>query len=231
MLSILAEPVSLPSRNEFSVPSREEQRVMQFLKTDVVLEKHAEVPEPGESANPAGSEEFEIVMGRRQVASVLFVATVIVAVLSSVSYLAGKSIGPKKVEASAAASAASPGPVATASATMDSATPAVEKLPAIDATMVATKPAPADALSNAPLFADPVVGAVYIQMAAVEKGIAAVFAEGLRRHGLQSFVAPGPSESMYRVLIGPLPTPATYAAAKEELDRIGLTTFARKYEK
>jgi cell division septation protein DedD len=219
MLSILAEPVSLPSRNEFSVPSREEERVMQFLKTDIEFEERTETTEPGEGASAEESEEFEIVMGRRQVASVLFLATVIVAVFSSVSYLAGKSIGPKKTESMAAIAAAS-----TAAST-------VEKIPTIDASIMASKPAPADALSDAPLFGEPVVGAVYIQMAAVEKGIAAVFAEGLRRHGMQSFVAPGPSENMYRVLIGPLPTPASYAAAKTELDRIGITTFARKYEK
>jgi cell division septation protein DedD len=68
-------------------------------------------------------------------------------------------------------------------------------------------------------------------MAAVEKPIAAVFAEGLRRHGLQSFVGPGPKENLYRVLIGPLPNPAAYTRAKEELDKMGLTTFVRRYEK
>jgi len=44
-------------------------------------------------------EEFEIVLGRRQIASVLFVATVILALFSAVSYLAGKSISPKKITA------------------------------------------------------------------------------------------------------------------------------------
>src|SRR5689334_2883758 len=101
MLSILAESPALPSRHEFSVPSREEERVMQFLKSDPVrAEAPAKVLEkPAEAVLEATNDktdEFEIVMGRRQVASVLFVATVIVAVLSSVSYLAGKSLSPKK---------------------------------------------------------------------------------------------------------------------------------------
>ena len=68
-------------------------------------------------------------------------------------------------------------------------------------------------------------------MAAVEKGVAAVFAEGLRAHDLTAFVAPGPSPNIFRVLIGPVSDPQAYKAAKLELDKIGLSTFMRQYEK
>ena len=47
--------------------------------------------------------------------------------------------------------------------------------------------------------------------------------------GLPAFVAPGPNEKIFRVLIGPLPDPAAYLKAKEKVDEIGLSTFARKY--
>ena len=57
---------------------------------------------------------------------------------------------------------------------------------------------------EAPLFAEPKAGSVYIQMGAVEKGVSVIFAEGLRKRGLPAFVAPGPSEKIFRVLIGPL---------------------------
>jgi hypothetical protein len=66
-------------------------------------------------------------------------------------------------------------------------------------------------------------------MGAVEKGVAVIFAEGLRKHGLVSFVAPGPSEKIFRVLIGPLPDPASYVKAKDVVDKIGLSTFARRF--
>lgn len=224
MLSILS--LDNPAdTHESRVPTREEESVVEFVASDSATPPPAV---PDEEAAES-TEDFEIVMGRRQIASVLFVATVIVAIFSSVSYLAGKSIGPKK-----AASDNAP----TISLTP---TPAENALPAIPTITATIAPAPAATTHSktvgpqnpmdGPLFAEPVVGSVYIQMAAVEKGIAMVFAEGLRRHGLESFVAPGPSENLHRVLIGPLANPAAYAVAKEELDRIGLTTFARKYQK
>jgi cell division septation protein DedD len=46
---------------------------------------------------------------------------------------------------------------------------------------------------------------------------------------LAAFVAPGPSEKIFRVLIGPLADPAAYMKAKETVDQIGLSTFARKF--
>jgi cell division septation protein DedD len=66
-------------------------------------------------------------------------------------------------------------------------------------------------------------------MGAVDKGVAVIFAEGLRKKGFTAFVAPGPNEKIFRVLIGPLPDPASYAKAKDGVDKIGLSTFARKF--
>jgi cell division septation protein DedD len=167
--------------------------------------------EPEPVVSEEKSEEFEIVLGARQVASVLFVATVILAVISSIAYLAGKTSTPKKVEAAAAP----PPAVPTLQATITQA-PAPAPQP---------KPAP-----DAPLFADPVNGAVYLQMGAVEKGIALIFAEGLRKRGFTAFAAPGPKEHIFRVLIGPIPDSETYRKTKEAVDEIGLSTFARKYQ-
>ena len=90
---------------------------------------------------------------------------------------------------------------------------------------------PAPKAPAGPIFADPAPGKSYIQMAAVEKGVAAVFAEGLRAHDLTAFVAPGPSPNIFRVLIGPVSDPQAYKATKQELDKIGLSTFMRQYEK
>jgi cell division septation protein DedD len=165
--------------------------------------------QPDEIVAETKSEEFEIVLGSRQVASVLFVATVILAVVSSIAYLAGKTTTPKKVEASA------PAPI----------------VPMLQATIIQAPPvAPAKSAPEAPLFAEPVNGAVYLQMGAVEKGIALIFTEGLRRRGFVAFAAPGPNEHIFRVLIGPIPDPEAYKKTKEAVDDIGLSTFARKYQ-
>jgi len=81
------------------------------------------------------------------------------------------------------------------------------------------------------MFAEPVGGGMYLQMGAVDKGAAAIFAEGLRKRGFPSFVATGPNATLFRVLIGPLRDAAAYARTKDALDRMGVNTFGRTYEK
>jgi cell division septation protein DedD len=80
------------------------------------------------------------------------------------------------------------------------------------------------------LYGEQVQGKVYLQVGAVEKGLAGIWAEGLRTHGLNAFVAPGPSDKMWRVVIGPLPNPEAYQHAKEMLDQLGINTFGRKQQ-
>ena len=154
----------------------------------------------------AKPEEFEFVLGRRQVASLLFVASVILMICVAAAYMAGRLMSPR-----VSASVAAP--------------PAVEpREPEPPPIVLNQEPVP-----ELPLFAEPKAGKVYIQMGAVEKGVSVIFAEGLRKRGLAAFVAPGPSEKIFRVLIGPLPDPAAYMKAKDAVDQIGLSTFARKF--
>jgi hypothetical protein len=178
-------------------------------------------PEPPPVQIAAESAEFEIVMGRRQIASVSLVMVVLLAVFSGVSYLIGKSAEPK-------AAAPAPAPAAQVSQipVVQAVEPPAQPQPR---TPVQTPAAQAD-VSGAPLFAEPVQGAVYIQVGAVEKGVAQIWAEGLRTHGLEAFVAAGPSDRIFRVLVGPLPSPDAYQHVKDALDRIGLATFGRKYQ-
>jgi len=152
----------------------------------------------------AEPQEFEFVLGRRQIASLLFVSSIVLMICVALSYMVGRSMSPK-------APSAAPMTVAAAQ-------------PEPPPIVLNQEPAP-----EAPIFADAKAGSIYIQMGAVEKGVSVIFAEGLRKHGLNAFVAPGPNEKIFRVLIGPLPDPAAYVKAKETVDRIGLSTFARKF--
>jgi len=163
-----------------------------------------------ELAEDAAPEEFEFVLGRRQVASLLFVSTIVLVVFVAVAYLAGKASVPKQIAAPAVADLPNTPPA-----------PIVVK-------QEASPPAPSLG-PEPPIYADPKVGAVYIQIGVVDKGIAEVLAEGLRRKGLPGFVAPGPTAKEFRVLIGPLPDPKSFIATKDAVDRIGLNTFARRY--
>ena len=165
------------------------------------------------------SAEYEIVLGRRQIASLLFIAIVLAVVFSAVSYLAGRTAAPKPVQLPPAP------PVAAAPAPAIEATTSV--LPAEPALPIAKR----DNKPEPPTFAEPLPGAVYIQMGAVDKGMAMVFAAGLRKYGFDGFVAPGPSEKIFRVLIGPLPDPDSFRRAKAAVDALDLGTFARRYQK
>jgi hypothetical protein len=148
--------------------------------------------------------EFEIVLGRRQVASVLFVATVVLVVVSALGYLAGKSIAPAPKTVVERVVETVPAPVQAQQAGSD-------------------KP-------EAPLFADPKQNLLYLQMGAVEKGIAVVFAEGLRKKGFDAFVAPGPNDHIFRVLIGPMANQDEYQKTRKATEELGLNTFARRFE-
>lgn len=156
-------------------------------------------------ASAETGEEFEIVMGWRQMASVGLVGMVLLSGFSGAAYMVGKSVVPKAPPA-APASASVPEPV----------------IPILEATIAPATPTP--------IRADPAPGATYLQLGAVEEGFALVMAEGLRTHGLTAFVAPGPSEKVFRVLVGPLADSDAYKQAKATVDNLGLAAFARKYQ-
>jgi cell division septation protein DedD len=163
-------------------------------------------------------EDYELVVGRRQIAGLMFLALVVVAVCSGGSYLAGKAISVNRE--------------APTEPVIKIEQPAPSPAPMLEATVV-RGPAvavPAPTVSEAPLFANPNPQAIYIQVGAVEKGIAVILAEGLRKHSLDSFVAPGPGTKSYRVLIGPFPDAEAYQKARNVVAELGLDNFARRYQ-
>jgi cell division septation protein DedD len=52
----------------------------------------------------------------------------------------------------------------------------------------------------------------------------------MRVHGFDAFVAAGPNEKLFRVLIGPLPDPESFRQAMLKVDALDLANFARKYQ-
>jgi cell division septation protein DedD len=161
------------------------------------------------------SSEYELVLGRTQVASWLFVGVIAVAVCGSLAYLAGETVATKRARRAAAVLTA---PVAA---------PVPAALP--EASLLA-KAEPLTK-STRPLVGDPEIGKVYLQVGAVERGMAVILAEGMRLHGFEAFAAPGPNDKIFRVLIGPLPDPDAFRQAMLKVDALDLATFARKYQK
>jgi cell division septation protein DedD len=175
-------------------------------------------------------EEFELVVGRRQIAGLTFLALVMIAVCSGASYLAGKVVSAREEPpAQTIQIEEPPAPVATPLPTPQP-TPMIEATIAPQVGPPPSAPPAAPKAAEAPLFANAVPRAIYIQVGAVEKGVATVIAEGLRGHELDAFVAPGPTEKVFRVLIGPFPDAEAYQKAQNIVDRIGLASFARRYQ-
>ena len=182
-----------------------------------------EQPAPMEASIAAEAPEFEIVLGRRQMASLGLVAMVVLAVFSGLFYAIGKSTAPRVV-ADPPSSFAVPEPPQMIPPPMATPLPQPE---------IVKAPAPqsgAATQDGTPLFAEPQQGALYLQIGAVEKGVAQIWAEGLRTHELNAFVATGPSEKIFRVLVGPLADTEAYQRAKQTIDEIGLATFAKRIQ-
>jgi cell division septation protein DedD len=200
------------------------------------LQQYTELPElerdlarqagsmAGESAvEPA---EFEIVLGHRQVAGTALLAIVLLAVVCGVSYSIGKSMVAAAPAAISQAPAVSPAPAVSAAPALPHVAPAVSRAPALPL-------APKEQIktNTAPLFGEAVPGQVYFQMGIITKGSAVTWVEGLRGHGLDAFVAPGPDDGlgMWRVLVGPLPNPTVYQQAKNTLDALAVPYFGRTF--
>lgn len=176
---------------------------------------------PAEQALSATT-DYEIVLGRAQIASWLFVGVIAVAICSSLAYLAGERIAADNAAALSRPAAPPPPPAP--------ALPAVSESAELSQASLSETPK-ADPKPAAPLFEEPEKGKVYIQIGAVERGMAMLLTEGLRGHGLDSFLAPGPNDKLFRVLIGPLPDPAAFRQAMVTVNALDLASFARKYQK
>jgi hypothetical protein len=240
---------------------------------NIPSEPAAESEAPAKPGGQSDEGEFELLLGRRQIASWLFVGTLLIAIFSAAAYFVGKFSAPGCVGALAdqtvpyvapplpAATIVTPGqepnldantalppeasnpaPIASAIPPASAVSPGLGSAGSSGSAAAgsasvsgpAGAPAPAAGLAGfvePPIFAQPQPGALYLQMGAVDKGIAVVLAEGLRKHGFTAIVAPGPNEKIFRVLIGPLADQEGYKRAKAQVDAIDLSTFARRFQK
>jgi hypothetical protein len=97
----------------------------------------------------------------------------------------------------------------------------------LDTSRAGREPAPVAAVSRS----DHTPGDTYLQIAAVDRGMAGVLVEVLSRKGFQAEVASGPTEDIFRVIVGPAKDAATLVRIKADLQDAGFTSFARKAPK
>src|ERR1051326_4102444 len=126
------------------------------------LESSAPAEEPTVETPDAVS-EYEIVLGRSQIASWLFVGVITIAVCSSLAYLGGEVIGGRKTARAAAVKAASSVPPAS----MPAAAALIPETAMLPLAKVDSAPAVKTAKKAAvPVFGEPEAGKVYLQVGA-----------------------------------------------------------------
>lgn len=99
-----------------------------------------------------------------------------------------------------------------------------------------TPPAEAQPATAAPSvgaaskYPEPEPGQTFLQVAAVRLTEAEVVVDVLKRKGFPARVAPGPSETLFRVLVGPLKDADQIAKTRKALEEAGFrSAYVRKY--
>jgi cell division septation protein DedD len=196
--------------------------------------------------------EFELVVGNKQLLSIVFIMMVLFGVVFSMGYFVGRNSAPE--------------PAATASLPPDEARPAAAGAPlppAADAGPLAPGDAQVVAGGTRPVAAEPEQaqpaepepqsaaetkaeagppaasgrpepGQTFLQVAAVRRPEAELIVDVLKKKGFQALVAPvivdgHPSDLLYRALVGPLKDGSDLARTKSELETAGFKPIVRRY--
>lgn len=194
--------------------------------------------------------EFELILGNKQLLSVLFIVIVLLGVFFAMGFLAGRTTGAGPVTAQsdpqdrqplAVDSASSRAPLVTSEnpeAAPDRPAESPVALPEVGKEIKAEPPAPKQAVEPPAAKAAPVASpkpdaggfvaappaGLYLQAAATRRADAEAMLAGIRsKTGLAGYVAPVPkSTELFRVLVGPLKSKAQQAEARMALGEIGV---------
>jgi cell division septation protein DedD len=75
-----------------------------------------------------------------------------------------------------------------------------------------------------------VAGQTYLQVVASTRPDCEIIVDVLKRKGFAALIAPGPSDKLFRVLVGPLNDTAAIAKARTDLEQAGFQKpYLRKY--
>ncbi len=95
-----------------------------------------------------------------------------------------------------------------------------------------TKPPaePSASTAAAAPYPEPPPGLTFLQVAALRRQEAELLVDVLKRKGFSARVAPGPSETLFRVLVGPLEDAEDIARTRKALEEVGFrSAYIRKY--
>jgi len=186
--------------------------------------------------------EFELVLGNRQLLSVLFIIIVLLGVFFAMGFLAGRSTSPTAsvpmkmtpntplvVEpgtgtAPAEAKGIAPGEVVKEPAKPKEAPPkeVAKEPPPEPAKKEAAKAPPAKSAAAGGYVETPPAG-TYLQVAATRRADAETLLTQLGKESLQGFVTPSPrGPEICRVVVGPLEGADQISTTREKLKKLGI---------
>ena len=200
------------------------------LQDKPLVDERRPMDGPGTEA-PAEPTDFELVLGRKQIAAFLLLVLGLISVSSTAAYVAGKTAGKAITGRTQPISGDVPHLQAPAPAAMATREPVVGPKTASVSSPKLTGPKLSAPKSSAPapILIEPGPGQMYLQVAAVEKVLALKNATSLRSQSLAASIAPAPDGKRFRVLIGPYADQAALQHGKAQADRLGLRTILRKY--
>jgi len=183
--------------------------------------------------------EFELILGNKQLLSVLFIVIILLGVFFAMGFLAGRSTSTSQVAASRIQQAPPPIVVDTAAksspATASEETAARKQDPpaspeppvsggsSVPPTETAAPPAPVPSGANPSGFIETPPAGTYLQVAATRKEDGESMLGLLIKAGLKGYITPSPkSPELVRVLVGPFSGGEGMAEAREALKRLGI---------
>ncbi len=184
---------------------------------------------------PKEDGQFEVVLGNRELLSILFIVVVLLGVFFTMGYVLGRNAASppeaaarqsESVRAAAPtpSSAPSPGGPAATSPEAVAPNPAASAEPPSQAGERLSSPT--DTAAAPP---EPAPGQSFWQVAAVKRSEAEIVADVLKKKGFRVLIAPHPTEDLFRVLVGPLSGPDETSRMRDELEAAGFKPLLRKY--
>jgi cell division septation protein DedD len=169
-------------------------------------------PNPEIPANTAQNQAKRVFIG--------IAATITVGLGLAGWYLGGRIFASEKVHAAAITKPAT----APVIATTVEATPVVEPV-----TVTAETPKPTADSPTAWNTVDPQSGELYLQLAAMGPNSTNEYLKMLDAKGIHPRIAPGPSDNLHRLVIGPYPDKAALEKEQLELQAARIQFIARRY--
>lgn len=161
--------------------------------------------------------EFELVLGNKQLLSGFFIVVILFGVFFTMGYVVGRNSSPARAPASASFDDIGKVPSGGARSEVRVREPVQTPEP--------ESPAPAAQTAKEESAAAAGTAHTYLQVLAVKRPDAEVVLETLRKRGFPAVIAPGPNDTIFRVLVGPYKDTTGIGKVKADLESAGFKPF------